>query len=117
VPKVKTESLIGTHTSEASAKVRERVQAARDRQLDRLRQNKIFTNSEMGSRLIEKHCALDEAGTDLIRRAINSKHLSARAYTRTLKIARTIADLEGQNQITPVHLSEALNYRPQFIHT
>jgi len=117
VPKVKTESLMGIHVSESSNRVRERVQSARDRQLSRLEGSNQFTNSEMGTRQIEEHCCLDEPGTDLIRRAINTKHLSARAYTRTLKIARTIADLEGADQITITHLSEALNYRPQLIHS
>ncbi len=113
VPKVKTESLIGEYSAEPSSEIQKRVQQARNRQLKRFKTTKIFTNSEMTSLQIEQLCKLDQSGTSLMRRAINTKHLSARAYTRTLKIARTIADIEQADQITPTHLSEALNYRPQ----
>ncbi|MFH1142784.1 MAG: YifB family Mg chelatase-like AAA ATPase [Candidatus Uhrbacteria bacterium] len=112
VPKVKTEKLLETSLAERSSIIRERVQAARNIQQNRFHNLNIVTNNEMSLEMIEQYCQLDQVGTDLIRCAINSKHLSARAYTRVLKIARTIADLESLEQITTKHLSEALQYRP-----
>jgi len=112
VPKVKTNKLLEQGSAEQSNVIRKRVQTARDIQLDRFKDLSIVTNNEMSLKMLEKFCQLDKAGTDLIRCAINSKHLSARAYTRVLKIARTIADLEKIERITTKHLGEALQYRP-----
>ena len=114
VPKVKTNKLLEPGVAEPSETIQQRVQAARNIQLDRFQNQTIFTNNEMPLPLLEQFCKLDQEGNKLIRHAINSKHLSARAYTRVLKISRTIADLEGQEQITPNHLSEALQYRPNW---
>lgn len=112
VPKVETNKLLKASEAESSEKIRQRVQAARDQQLARFQALDIVTNNEMTIKQIEQFCPLDQKGQELIRQAINLKHLSARAYTRVLKIARTIADLERTKQISSQHLSEALNYRP-----
>lgn len=114
VPKVKTDKLLEPGRAESSETIQQRVQAARDLQLTRFKKLNIFTNHEMSLPLLERFCKLDNAGNQLIRQAINSKHLSARAYTRVLKIARTIADLEGIDQINTNHLGEALQYRPNW---
>jgi magnesium chelatase family protein len=91
----------------SSAQVRERVSAARQRQLRRM--NK--PNSALGSREVEKTCLLDDAGRRLIEQAMLRLGLSARAYHRVLKVARTIADLAGEANIGLAHLSEAIGYR------
>jgi len=98
--------------AEPSSDIRERVKQARFIQHERLAKHNVFTNSEMSSRLIKEFCPLNEAGTKLLEQAIKTKHLSARAYTRVLKISRTIADLAGVGMIKPEHLLEALQYRP-----
>lgn len=65
----------------------------------------------MGSKLLRKHAILDEEGNTLLKEAMNRLNLSARAYDRILKVARTIADLEGSTNISIAHLAEAINYR------
>ncbi|MFC1684616.1 ATP-dependent protease, partial [Pseudomonadota bacterium] len=84
-----------------------RVEAARERQLTRAGRS----NAALGSREIEQTCVLDSEGRDLIQRAIERLGLSARAYHRILKVARTIADLDDEYAIQPAHLSEAIGYR------
>ena len=71
----------------------------------------LFTNSEMGTRELERFCPLSEDCKELLERIIDRLGLSARAYTRIVKIARTIADLSGERDILPVHLAEAASYR------
>jgi magnesium chelatase family protein len=112
VPRVETEKITQTIKSESSNSVRVRVQAARNRQLARLNEFNLVANSEMPPRLVTDLCQLDEAGRKLMTTAIDRWNLSARGYTRTLKIARTIADLAAEEKITPGHLAEALSYRP-----
>jgi magnesium chelatase family protein len=77
----------------------------------RFRGLKIYCNAQMTNRHIKKFCQIDEASQKLLEMAIDKFGLSARAYTRILKVARTIADLEGQENIQPTHLSEAIQYR------
>ena len=96
---------------EPSAIIRERVVKARKKQLERFRGRKIYCNSKMSNRDIKKFCRVEEKAKDLLAMAIDRLGFSARAYTRVLKVARTIADLEGQDQISVVHLSEAIQYR------
>ena len=101
---------------ESSKTIRERVIKTRDIQLDRfkditLHRMKIYTNSQMNSRMTKKYCQLDSDGRQLLRNAIERFGLSARAYDRVLKVARTIADLNGKNDIEPQHLAEALQCR------
>ena len=92
---------------EASIAIRGRVQAARDRQMTR--QGK--PNAALGTQEIDQHCALDAAGESLLKQAIMRLNLSARAYHRVLKLARSVADLAGSEFITSTHLAEAIQYR------
>ena len=97
---------------ETSAQVRERVVAARARQQERFKSRpKITCNARMGSRELKQYCALDEATMDMLRLAMTDNNLSARAYDRILKVARTIADLEAAPSVRRVHVAEALIYR------
>jgi magnesium chelatase family protein len=112
VPAVKYKELSGTVTGESSETIRERVKNARDVQLQRYRDKKrIYCNAHMGSKDIRHYCSIDEKGNALLSTAINRLGLSARAYDRILKVARTIADLEGVEHIKSEHLSEAIQYR------
>jgi magnesium chelatase family protein len=87
------------------------VDDARKIQLNRFKGTKIYCNAQMTNRHIKKFCEIDEASQKLLEMAIDKFGLSARAYTRILKVARTIADLEAQVNIQPAHLSEAIQYR------
>lgn len=111
VPRLKFEKLESGETGETSAEIRERVEGARKVQKKRFENLAIITNSEMNSHQIKKFCPLDEKSIALLRNAVSSMRLSARAYYRLIKIARTIADLEGLENIMPNHLAEAVQYR------
>lgn len=111
VPKVPTQELTDVSAGESSDVVRQRVQAARDRQTERYVKLGIATNAELSSEGVRKMLQLDEAGRILIRHAVDRYHLSARAYFRLLKVAQTIADLAGQDRILSEHVAEALLYR------
>lgn len=115
VPAVKIDKLTEQDTteSESSAHIRQRVQKARDRQTQRFEEAKISTNAEIASRDAKKYCQLDEEGQSLLRLAATKMQLSARSYHRTLKLARTIADLAGSEHILTPHIAEALQYRPK----
>ena len=108
---VDTQSLIRGRKAESSSAVAERVAAARAVQLERFRGTGIFTNAEMGSRELERYCGLDSDGTELLESIIDRMGLSARAYTRIIKIARTVADLAGESEIQAQHIAEAASYR------
>jgi len=106
------EKLSGAPPSENSETVRNRVVKARQVQEERFIEWKgIYCNAQMTSKLIRKFCLLDESGTALIKNAMEKLGLSARAYDRILKVSRTIADLEGAENIKPEHLAEAIQYR------
>jgi magnesium chelatase family protein len=112
VPAIEIQDLSGTTESESSEVMRNRVARARLIQRKRLRgENGVRCNARLPNRLIRKHCQLDSAGLDLIKQAASSLNLSARAYDRILKVARTIADLAGSERINVDHLSEAVQYR------
>jgi len=113
VPRVKFEKLTSNEQSEPSAKIRERVANARDRQTTRFKNSNIHTNGEMGNKEIRAFCQLDDQSLQLLRTAVTQMHLSARGYNRILKVSRTIADLDNQDNIQISHIAEALQFRPQ----
>ena len=96
---------------EKSADIKERVNKARQIQLKRYKNSNHFCNAKMTSREIQQYCALDEECSSLMKNAFENLKLSARAYTRILKVARTIADLDGSENIKLEHLAEAISYR------
>ena len=112
VPAVRFRELTGQKKGETSAEVRERVNAARRVQAARFKgRDRIFSNSQMTSRDIKKFCEIDIESQRLLEMAVERLGFSARAYTRILKVARTISDLEGDPAIRPHHISEAIQYR------
>lgn len=112
VPAVEFKELSSTEAAESSESIRSRVENAREHQQRRFgRKTGTSCNARMTSRQIKTHCALDESGIELLRAAMSSLHLSARAYDRILKVARTIADLADAEKISLEHLSEAIQYR------
>jgi magnesium chelatase family protein len=118
VPRVDYEKLSGDRVGEPSECIRARVQAARNTQLQRFSANgssDIICNADMRIGEIRQFCKLPEDAQSLMRAAMNQLNLSARAYHRILKLARTIADLAGSEEIQSVHLAEALQYRPKLM--
>jgi magnesium chelatase family protein len=113
VPRVPFEKLSSQRTGEPSAKVRERVEAARVVQRKRFEGTMLQTNADMGPAEIRKFCPIDETSTNLLKAAMQQMQLSARAYHRILKLARTIADLAGAEHILTAHIAEAIQYRPR----
>jgi magnesium chelatase family protein len=112
VPAVKFKDLSGQPTGEHSRVIRDRVNKARKVQLQRFKDEKhIFCNAHMESKEIRKYCIIDDESKELLRMAITKLGLSARAYDRIQKVSRTIADLEGVENILPQHISEAIQYR------
>lgn len=108
---VEYSELRGGGDGESSAAVKERVERARAIQRERFEGRDISTNSQMNARDIAKWCAVDENGERILKKAFDKMGLTARATTRILKVARTIADLAGEKDIMPVHLAEAIQYR------
>ena len=125
VPRVEYDKLTNARLGESSTMIRQRVELARQYQIQRFAQNgskpeenqKLFltSNADMGVGEIRKFCKLDDAGETLMRAAMRQLQLSARAFHRVLKLARTIADLAGSEVIAPNHLAEALQYRPKIM--
>jgi len=111
VPRVKFEKLSQDELAESSAKIRERVEMARERQRARLKNSPYQANSEMRNKDIKEFCKLNDTSIDLLRQAVTQMHLSARGYHRILKLSRTIADLGGCDDIDTAHVAEALQYR------
>jgi magnesium chelatase family protein len=112
VPAVPVEDLRSACSGESSDTVRARVAAARERQHRRFRNAPmVVANGHMGSREIRRWCSLDDAPTRILRQAMSRLSLSARAHDRVLKVARSIADLEGAGRLDCSHVAEAVQYR------
>ena len=110
MPAVKFREITAERTGETSAQIRERVVAARCRQQERfVGKRNVTCNARMGTRDLKTFCALDEATLEVVK--MNELKLSARAYDRILKVARTIADLADAARLTSEHISEAIQYR------
>ena len=112
VPAVKYKELASKEAGECSARIRERVILTRKIQMKRFEERKgMYSNADMQSKDIQNYCKVDDAGEELLKMAITKLGLSARAYDRILKVARTIADLASSPSIRPEHISEAIQYR------
>ncbi len=108
---VSVAEMSSTRREESSAEIRSRVVAARERQRERFAEVGIHTNAMMNSRMLREFAPLDRRSAELLERAMERLKLSSRAYDRIIKVARTIADLEGAADIAPQHISEAIGYR------
>ncbi len=112
VPRLTPAELLNSEPSkESSSDIRKRVINARNIQLERYKDEKILTNSELTSKLIKKYCQLDSQSQEIMKSAIVKYQLSGRRYDRILKIARTIADLDSSKEISAIHLTQALQFR------
>lgn len=113
VPRIKFNKLTAETESESSARIKARVEKARAVQAERFKDTNFITNSEMSSEAVKRFCQVDHNSMALLQRAVDQLHLSARAYFRVLKLARTIADLGQMEKIQVNHVAEALQYRPK----
>ncbi len=114
VPSLKYKELTASTKTESSADVKARTMKARQRQQERFQKSQkadIFCNAQMSHQQIKEHCAIGEDSKELLKTAIDELGLSARAHDKVLKVARTIADLEGEKDILAAHISEAIQYR------
>jgi len=105
---VKFRDIVSKAQGETSEDIRRRVVKARERQLERFQGQRIFANAQMGPRDVKKFCGVDGAGEKLLETAVTKLGMSARAYDRIIKVGRTVADLAGEDHISPAHLSEAI---------
>lgn len=112
VPEIKHETLLEKNKEESSFDIKKIVEKARNIQANRFSHEKIKTNSEMNSRLLEKYITLDNDSIKILNEAAKRLGLSARSYHRVIKLARTIADLDDQDNIATKHILEAIQYRP-----
>jgi magnesium chelatase family protein len=112
---VETQKLVNDNKEkrESSKLIQKRVQKARDFQLKRFKGMAIKSNSEMSTRDIKKYCEIDESSRVIMTSALSTMNLSARGYFKVIKIARTIADLSEEKNISSIHIAEALQYRPK----
>jgi magnesium chelatase family protein len=111
VPPVPVRELGGDGRQESSAAIRARVTAARERQTARYRNERVYCNAQLKPRHIKKYCAIGTPAKELLEQAMTRLGLSARAYGRILRVARTIADLSDSTAIEPAHVAEAIQYR------
>jgi magnesium chelatase family protein len=113
VPRVDDEKLADKRNVEDSKTVKARVQAARERQLERFKGTKLTCNAEMGPTEVREFCQTDASGEKLLKAAVQQLHLLDRAYHRVLKLARAIADLAGCELIAANHVAEAVQHEPR----
>ncbi|MDD2366688.1 MAG: ATP-binding protein [Desulfuromonadaceae bacterium] len=111
VPAVKYRDLADRGEAESSAAIAKRVEHSRELQLERYKGTKIHCNAQMTPRFIKKYCELDASGNRMLELVTDRLGFSARTYTRILKVARTIADLDGSTTIHEQHIAEAIQYR------
>lgn len=111
VDRVKFLEITSNTEEESSEEIKKRVDKAREIQNERFKGSKIHTNAKMNAKMIEKYCKLDDASNELVKLAFDKFNMSARGFTRILKVARTIADLDGEENIKQNHIAEALAYR------
>jgi magnesium chelatase family protein len=112
VPAVEYRDVASQRAEESSSAIRERIIRSRQRQQERFRDDaKVNSNARMATRHLKQYCKLSQDSQELIRAAMSELNLSARAYDRILKVSRTIADLDGKVDISPEHVSEAIQYR------
>lgn len=111
VPKVEFREMITPQSGESSKKVRMRIMKAREKQYARFADSKAMCNAHMQTREVKRYCRVGEEGHELLEMAVTRLGFSARAYTRVLKVARTVADLEGRSEIQPGDIAEAVQYR------
>ncbi len=111
VPSVPYKELSSDYSGEPSANIRERVITARNIQTERFNKDKTYSNGQMKTRHMRKYCIPTEDAQEILDAAMQKLGLSARAYTRILKVSRTISDLEGSETILAHHVSEAIQYR------
>jgi len=115
VPRVEYDKLTGSVNPESSASIQERVEKARVVQRQRFQGSKLTCNADMGPREVRDRCPVEPAAQTLLKAAVQQLHLSARAFHRTLKLARTISDLGGSEVLQAAHVAEAIQYRPRQI--
>ncbi|HVO65779.1 MAG TPA: hypothetical protein VMT12_04770 [Syntrophales bacterium] len=111
VPSVRYKDLAGKATGESSDSIKERIERARSKQQNRFSGKNTQFNARMTDKQIKTYCSIDDDSQKLLEMAIEKLGLSARAYTKILKVARTIADLENEDKILSSHVAEAIQYR------
>ena len=111
VPAIPYREISSERPVESSKEIKDRVDRARAIQKERFKGKRIYSNAQMSHRMVKKTCSVDREGENLLEMAVDRLGLSARAYTKVLKVARTIADLEGEESIKSNHISEAIQYR------
>ncbi len=111
VQRLKYENIMQNKNVESSENIRKRVNIARNIQRDRYKYDGIYSNSELTPKLIKKYCNLSHNAENILKVAYQRLGLSARGYSKILKVARTIADIEGEEQIKEEHIAEAIQYR------
>jgi magnesium chelatase family protein len=111
LPPVKYKELSDTKEAEPSRAIRERVEKARSIQRERFKNEGVFSNASMNTKMIKKYCLFNNEAKELLKMVMTELNLSARAYDKILKVSRTIADLAGSESILATHISEAIQYR------